>query len=201
MVAELCIHTQGPTVERSWAILDRSLDFYKQIIADSEKGMLWRPIEKLLRKARETRRRAVGEQPSTYQPDCSTAEGASFPPLDMASPIAQAKSKPPQTANAAMVFNQYFDASVNRSTVGGASGVPNPAEQWQLPPEFMNMDIGLDKLGGGSNTASPENAWQNWGCFTDGLQDDPLFPAMQVDSGANNTGMGISSSTTPFPWY
>ena len=57
-LAELCTQTKGPVVERAWSIVDTVFDDWAARIADSSKGMLWRPIKKLMGKAQEIRRKA-----------------------------------------------------------------------------------------------------------------------------------------------
>jgi hypothetical protein len=58
-LAELCVQTEGPTVERAWAAIDATFTRTEQVIADSYTGMLWTPIRKLARRARNARRRHV----------------------------------------------------------------------------------------------------------------------------------------------
>ena len=50
-IAELCVKTEGPTVERAWAILMPAFKEVSQNVADSSEGMLWRPIKKLMNRA------------------------------------------------------------------------------------------------------------------------------------------------------
>lgn len=56
-LAELCVQHQGPLVQRAWAIIDEVFEPWAAHIADSKRGMLWRPIQKLAAKARMNRRR------------------------------------------------------------------------------------------------------------------------------------------------
>ena len=55
-VAELCVKTEGPLVERAWSILIPVFKEASQHIADSDEGMLWRPIKKLMTKAQGLRK-------------------------------------------------------------------------------------------------------------------------------------------------
>ena len=55
-LAELCLHNRGPLVERAWAIIDQVYEPWASHIADSRRGMLWRPIQKLMNKALANRR-------------------------------------------------------------------------------------------------------------------------------------------------
>ncbi|KAI9844386.1 MAG: hypothetical protein M1837_005587 [Sclerophora amabilis] len=61
MLAELCIQTEGTTVERAWAVVDSVFEEMAQHVADSEKGRLWRPIRKLMNRASKVRKRRLGE--------------------------------------------------------------------------------------------------------------------------------------------
>ncbi|KAI9805908.1 MAG: hypothetical protein M1825_000522 [Sarcosagium campestre] len=58
MLAELCIQTEGATVERAWDIVDVVFDEMARNIADTENGRLWRPIKKLKNRASEVRRKS-----------------------------------------------------------------------------------------------------------------------------------------------
>ena len=51
-IAELCVKTEGPMVERAWAILMPVFREASQRVADSNEGMLWRPIKKLMNRAK-----------------------------------------------------------------------------------------------------------------------------------------------------
>lgn len=56
-IAELCVETEGPMVERAWAVVEPTFEQMAQHIADSVRGMLWRPIKKLMNRARGVRQK------------------------------------------------------------------------------------------------------------------------------------------------
>lgn len=58
-LAELCVQDQGALVQRAWAIVDLVFEPWATHIADSKRGMLWRPIQKMMAKARVIRRQAA----------------------------------------------------------------------------------------------------------------------------------------------
>jgi hypothetical protein len=60
VLAELCIQTKGWLVDRSWAVIATIFDRWSERVADSKHGGLWRPIRKLLEKARKARLHALG---------------------------------------------------------------------------------------------------------------------------------------------
>lgn len=65
VAAELCVKTEGPIVERGWAIIEPALTQVGQHIADSSKGMLWLPIKKLIKKAQKVREKYLKSRSST----------------------------------------------------------------------------------------------------------------------------------------
>lgn len=54
-LAELCVQDRGPLVERAWKVVDAVFEQWAEHIADSRRGMLWRPIRKLMSKAQAKR--------------------------------------------------------------------------------------------------------------------------------------------------
>lgn len=61
-IAELCVKTEGPMVERAWAILVPVFREASQHVADSNEGMLWRPIKKLMNRAQGLRQEYLGSR-------------------------------------------------------------------------------------------------------------------------------------------
>lgn len=57
-LAELCVQTEGPLVERAWATVERVFPLWSHKVADAKRGALWRPIRKLYRRAGEKRAEA-----------------------------------------------------------------------------------------------------------------------------------------------
>lgn len=54
VLAELCT-ARGSSADRAWVVAQRSFDDYATIVADTKSGMLWRPIAKLMQRARSLR--------------------------------------------------------------------------------------------------------------------------------------------------
>ena len=65
--AELCVKTEGPMVERAWAIVMPVFRDASQHVADSNEGMLWRPIKKLMNRAQGLRQEYL--QSRSAKPD------------------------------------------------------------------------------------------------------------------------------------
>ena len=72
-IAELCVETEGPMVERAWAIVEPSFQRMAQYVADSDRGMLWRPIKKLMSRARGVRQKSLTSRSAMAIPSTSGA--------------------------------------------------------------------------------------------------------------------------------
>ena len=59
VLSELCVRTKGPAVDRAWATIEAVFRQWGERIASNRKGMLWRPMRKLLAKARAAREKEL----------------------------------------------------------------------------------------------------------------------------------------------
>jgi hypothetical protein len=55
VLAELTMHPAGPSFDRAYSVAIKSFQHYSNIVADSESGMLWKPIAKLMRRVQRLR--------------------------------------------------------------------------------------------------------------------------------------------------
>jgi hypothetical protein len=58
-LAELCVRTEGDLVERAWEVVERVYPLWRGKIADTARGTLWRPIKKLMNRAKAARAASV----------------------------------------------------------------------------------------------------------------------------------------------
>lgn len=58
LLAELCRCQQTPEAERGWRVAERGYVTYSQQVADGQAGLLWKPLERLMQRARAVWRRA-----------------------------------------------------------------------------------------------------------------------------------------------
>lgn len=61
-IAELCVKDHGGYADGVWPVVDGAYEYLARDIADSERGLLWRPIVKLMRKARSLRGEFLAER-------------------------------------------------------------------------------------------------------------------------------------------
>lgn len=63
VLAELCSARDGELADRAWRVAQASYDNYAKLVADTESGLLWKPIMKLMRKVQQVK----GEQRAAQQ--------------------------------------------------------------------------------------------------------------------------------------
>lgn len=61
-LVELCVQTDGPLVDRAWQIVDFVYEEQANRVADSAQGGLWRPMKKLMSKAKAKRQQVAFEK-------------------------------------------------------------------------------------------------------------------------------------------
>ncbi len=62
ILSELCTRTKGETVDRAWNSIDSVFADWGGVIIASKRGMLWRPLRKLMAKARAARMRDLEKE-------------------------------------------------------------------------------------------------------------------------------------------
>ena len=91
-IAELCVETEGPMVERAWVVVEPSFQQAAQHVADSDRGMLWRPIKKLMSRAREIRQKYLTSRLKMTNPSSSIAALNTLDQMDASMEKAQSNS-------------------------------------------------------------------------------------------------------------
>ncbi|KAL4727341.1 hypothetical protein ACLX1H_006251 [Fusarium chlamydosporum] len=132
-LAELCVQTEGELVEKAWVVVESTFPSSREHIADTAKGSLWRPIKKLLKKARAARTEALMRRMDLNR-SLDLDPTASFMPssMDMSQPIQFDPSQ--QMADIPVsgpgLTQQYDTSSMNPSILFD-------------PPEVLNLDFGM----------------------------------------------------------
>lgn len=115
-LAGLCSIRSTELAETAWPIVERALRKHSQDVADTRNGMLWRPIEKLYRKAktfRDAGRRM--SQPSAVQQHALPPYQQPFtPPFHFPTMVEPGTVSPTESPN----FNPYGQLSVDPLLTG-----------------------------------------------------------------------------------
>lgn len=155
LLAELCGPIKGPEVDNSYVVAQKTFIEYARVVADSESGMLWRPIVKLMRRVQWLRG--------------STVEGMSNLLLAPASKIKEVSSGGRGDVNGA-----FSDLSINQHFKVQDTGVP--LDPYLLGQSLIRPDDGTYELVGLGTAQDlvmdpiPDYglSWANWDSF---LQD------------------------------
>ncbi|KAH6885837.1 hypothetical protein B0T10DRAFT_85386 [Thelonectria olida] len=144
-LAELCVQTEGELVDRAWEVVDQNFPKSRENIADYAQGALWRPIKKLLKKAKAARAEAlmgklsINETPinETLTNGIVTNETpitALPPPESIPLPAPEPIPDP--------FTNPGFQDSLGFLPDTFDSTTMDPSILFNYPPELLMMDMG-----------------------------------------------------------
>ncbi|KAF5017727.1 hypothetical protein F66182_10325 [Fusarium sp. NRRL 66182] len=167
-LAELCVQTEGELVDKAWVVVERSFPSSREHIADTAKGSLWRPIKKLLKKARAARTEALLRR-MDFNANINMDAASFMPPTTSTMPQPLQYSTNQQIPNAPVsapgLTQQYDTSSMDPSILFD-------------PPETLNLDFGM-----GLEQGVPME-WSYWTEF---------FNDTQKDASPEGSGTGSSS--------
>ncbi len=162
-IAELCVKTEGPMVERAWAILIPVFQDASQHIADSEEGMLWRPIKKLMNKAQRLRQQHLDS-------------GSARANLPVKMPHLNASGQASDQANAGGLMAGATDnvqGAMDGVTMGGlestasfSGSAPYDWDPWLAAASTSMASSMQNQYDDDIN----QMAWTNWEDFVSGFQ-------------------------------
>ena len=188
-LAVLCVQNLGPLVERAWAIIDVVYELWAAHIADSSKGMLWRPIQKLMDKAQRNRQRGslvdgIGAQVPILpqvQPSCPPEfQSSMLVPTSMrtnaevpTNMIMQVQFSPNNQAFGDIAPKQtfsYFNSPQMFPTLAPQQQAPTPAYEQTLPgftpQQTLPVFTPLVDAGDSLNNV----AWDDWNEFVEDFE-------------------------------
>ncbi|KAL9115660.1 MAG: hypothetical protein Q9227_000028 [Pyrenula ochraceoflavens] len=167
VLAELCVRNLSPQVDRAWRAVDSVYGVWESSISKGKKGMLWRPMQKLMARAQQTRQRQLREKDvlSWSTPNGSAQQTSSETPRGPpASPY-------PITAGAlgAAAEAMGLDLEDNAMTIDQRQAVPGTefgvSEPPNITPAQRNLtDADINQwLGQGDfEMLQPDGQFSNW---------------------------------------
>ena len=160
-LAELCVQTEGPIVDRAWNVIHVLYNDAPHQVAEGEKGLLWRPIKKLMTRALSMRR--AGTSNGNVRAENVADLGSNVPMHDIAFNTAEATSTP------AMAGFQ----GVSMPQGHGTTSVPaNEWGQFDWSPWLTLPQTTQDF----SSSVVDQAATANWENFLSDFQVDDGFP-------------------------
>jgi hypothetical protein len=100
VISQLCIRTTGPEVDKAWRVIESVFDDWGGTVSSNQRGMLWKPLRKLMAKARSERSKALQKR-------------ATFPLDGSLGPSVSSLGIPPGPMSTANGLNDFaaFDAT------------------------------------------------------------------------------------------
>lgn len=193
--AELCSQTEGPLVDRAWSVVDEAFQVYSETVADTKTGMLWRPIQKLMKKAKQNRNLAQMAKLNLANKDQDLAQKAGPTPAPNAS-IPQAWLAQGQTSTADNTTqtgaNGTFRPGIWENGLLGpgstSSSLQNPLPNENLDgraptpgglPDNYAFNMGTPNMTQASG--DPYMAWMDWEGFIGDVNFDFEMPDLTGD--------------------
>lgn len=62
VLSQLCVRTSGADVDRAWAAIDSVFEDWSGVASSTKRGMLWKPLGKLMARARDARAQELSRQ-------------------------------------------------------------------------------------------------------------------------------------------
>ncbi|MCJ1435781.1 hypothetical protein MMC27_005156 [Xylographa pallens] len=158
-VAELCVKTEGSLVERAWVILMPVFEEASQHVADSDQGMLWRPIKKLMNKAQRLRKEYLDSLSARGDSLSSTADW-NVPDQGNYS-----------NGNGGSMFGMIGSTEETRGRAApSVRGLHLAPSVWNSAPFDWDPWLAAASTSLESNAEMNQEAWINWENFVTGFQ-------------------------------
>ena len=136
-LAELCSHTDGPLVEPAWHAVDDAFEQFAELVADTRRGLLFRPIDKLYRKAKATKA-ARDAQKAVEKPRSLAYRGQpSEPPTRREASTAET----PAALQQASLGETMSGLGVGSDTLNWESGLHEPSDMAWLDWATFTEDV------------------------------------------------------------
>ena len=155
LLSQLCSRTTGPEVDKAWSVIDSVFDEWGGVVASTRRGMLWKPIRRLMTKAKSERARALERQASF------PLDGSLGPAMSTVMKSEPSSSLPTNESNDFPGFDPSLSMSSDpllQQPVG-----PGSMQTMQTEP-FVPMNT----------TPADANSTEQWVMDDSGLAQDPF---------------------------
>lgn len=165
-IAELCVEIEGPMVERAWAIVEPSFQQMAQHVADSDRGMLWRPIKKLMSRARGIRGKHLTSRLKRTTPSSSMPTLNTIDQTDTSTGMAQTNSETMGYTHWPPMDNLAYPIQESQQANQTATSDPFDWDPWLTAATAATTATTQSQY----NHSMDDMAWTNWEGFIDDFQ-------------------------------
>lgn len=186
-LAGLCSIRNTPLAEETWYYVEKQYEKSAKYVADTKNGMLWRPVEKLYKKATAFRDAAAGQtprfKPEELKPNAADTTN-SQPPINFSMPETSATPYQP--------FEQPFDPAYPNTMMDASAPMNLPMGSMSLSPSMTTTQDFSNGMGNFDQfTADP--SWVDWSqIMNDYANTGDIMTDAQVWPMLNQNDMGGS---------
>ena len=123
VISQLCTRTIGPEVDKAWMVIEGVFDDWGGTVSSNQRGMLWKPLRKLMAKARTERSKAL-ERQARFPLDGS---------LGPTSSLFNLAPGPMSTGDASLDYSTFEMPGLATDTLPPAAADPNGLNGLQQP--------------------------------------------------------------------
>ena len=123
VISQLCTRTLGPEVDKAWVVIEGVFDDWGGTVSSNQRGMLWKPLRKLMAKAR-TERSKAREKQAQFPLDGSLGPATSF--FNLA-------PGPMSTGDASLDYSTFEMPALATDTLSATAVDPNGMNGLQPP--------------------------------------------------------------------
>ncbi|KAJ5081671.1 hypothetical protein NUU61_009935 [Penicillium alfredii] len=155
-IAELCVCKDPLIMSKYWALIESVYQRSRFLIADSQHGMLWKPMEKLMTQARTRKRELLGPDPDPLVPK------PTFPQFPY-SVATESTPGVPQVQSTPAEFSSLGLETTAAPPLDPATTMP-PLPPFSVPDSWPNVWDAMDLSTSGLQP-SGDTAWLNYENF------------------------------------
>jgi hypothetical protein len=163
VLAELCVRPDGPQSDKAFAVAHDAYQLYAPRIADSDSGMLWKPIDKLMRRVQGLRATSKLDTQSihTYTPSAPFTHRLSMTCVHRDN-LSAAMSRTEHTLANVFPMPEAFSSGFHQ-------GLPIVSPGSSTAIQYPDIHDGMDDM-------HIDKAWSNWDMFLDEFNNPLGFP-------------------------
>ena len=180
VLSELCVRPLSPQVDRAWRAVDSVYDVWESTISKGKRGMLWRPMKKLMARAQQTRQHQLQEKNILRWKAPLDAPSRDLGGAQQGVAGSDGNSNYPITAGALGAAAEAMGLDLNDSAMAMDQQPPVPTVDFGLPhsanvtpaqrnftDDDINQWLGQDDI----DMAQPDSQSANWANWAQVVKD------------------------------
>lgn len=186
-LSQLCMRTEGPQVDKAWVVIDGVFDDWGGAVSSHQRGMMWKPLRKLMARARQARHRAL-ERRAQFPLDGSLGPAITAPLI----------TEPGAMMNGSAIEQQYY---LGGPILGDYPDMTTAAVSSNLGATGMmdanNLQAFIDQAQSANNLTAADPALSGNIMASGPMTSSAPWPTGLMDLNTNNIPLASPSTTIP----